>query len=82
MHLLYNNYLNFSTVCNNSGGQTFSLTAVGLIFPCESPLSFEDTSNPPSPLFVVLVVVVVVPVTNFDPNKLPLPNSDAVNTKH
>lgn len=74
--------MNFSIVCNNSGGQIFSLAAAGLVFVCENPLLLDDISNPPNPLLVVLVVVVVPLVANFDPNKLPLPKSDAVNTKY
>lgn len=69
--------MNFSIVCNNSGGQIFSLT-VWLTFSCESPLLLKDTSIPPNPLFIILVVV-IVPVPNFDPNKLLLPNNDAIN---
>lgn len=66
--------MNFSIVCNNSGGQIFSLAA----FDRENPLLLDDIYNPPSPLLIVLVVVVVTLVANFDPNKLPLPKSDVV----
>lgn len=77
--------MNFSIVCNNSGAQILSLAAAVLLFPCESPLLFVDTSNPPNPLLVVAVVT-VVPATDFPPNKLPPlidpPKRDAKNRYH
>lgn len=67
-------------VCISSFGNKFSFAAVGLLLPWERPLLLTETSNPPNPLLVVEVVVVVV--VNFVPAKPLLliePNKDAVN---
>ena len=77
-------YLKLSMVCINSFGKRFSLAAVGLLLPCESPLLLIDTSKPPRPLFTVVADAAVVTVTGFAASKLLTevePNKDAVELK-
>lgn len=77
-------YLKLSMVCINSFGKRFSLAAVGLLIPCESPLLLIDTSKPPRPLFTVVAVDVVMTAAGFAASKLLTevdPNKDAGKSK-
>lgn len=58
----------------NSLGSKFSLAAVGLLLPCDRPLLVTDTSKPPRPLLVTLVVVVMatVELAGFVPKSPPV----------